>query len=170
MNNNGEKELQSPGETVDEKINAYGGWLRFFRIINSLYWLAGLLCILISPPLMLLLWNEEQQGVIDLLALLIEVTPGTVMSFLVWRTVKVELETTPNRIKSLMQVELMLHCMTAALLFYAHEQGYITDGPAPIVVSIIYYFAWASYFKRSKRVLAYYGSNTGKPAPPANLA
>ena len=149
---------------IEETDSTYGGWLRFFRIINSLYWIIGALCILAFPPLIYFTWGDSQSEAIDMLAMFIEVIPGTIMSYLIWKTVLVKSESSPNKIKWLMQLELSLHIIITAGMLYAYKQGYISEGPTPILLSIFYFLIWASYFKRSKRTLAYYGSNTSKPS------
>lgn len=148
--------------TVEAADNTYGGWIRFFRIINAIYWVVGTLCLLVFPPLIYFTWEDSQLEALDMLALSIEILPGTIMSFLIWKAVLVNSESTPNKIKWLMQIELSLHFIFTAGIFYAYKQGYISEGPTPILISIAYYFICASYFKRSKRVLAHYGSNTVK--------
>lgn len=100
---------------------------------------------------------------LGLLAMFLEILPGTIMSFLIWKAILVDSESTPNKIKWLMQLELALQFIFTAGIFYAYKQGYISEGPTPILISIAYYLIWSSYFKRSKRVLAHYGSNTIKP-------
>jgi len=151
---------------IEEMSLGYGGWIRFFRIINALYWIIGLLGLLALLPFIFFALEGGDLAVsilpADLIAILIEVLPGIIMSFIIWRVVLVQSENTPNKINKLMQIELFFHIVISACLIYAHKQGYISEGPTPIMVSIIYYFIWATYFKRSKRVLSYYGSNTFK--------
>jgi len=140
----------------------YGGWLRFFRIINALYWIIGAIGVIMLPALIYLYWVDDKSEAIDNLALFIEILPGTVLSFIIWKTILVKSENTPNKIKWLMAFELFLHSIVTAGIYYAYKQGYISEGPTPILFSFLYYIIWASYLKRSKRVLSYYGSNTFK--------
>ena len=139
--------------------NPYGGWLRFFRIINMLYWVMGLFSIIVCIYLVLFVGVEKKQELINSMAIMIELIPGTVMSFLIWRIVLIKNDETPKKIKWLITFELALQLMFGAVLYLAYKQGYISDQPTPVLLSVIYYFIWASYFKRSKRVFSYYGSN-----------
>ena len=137
---------------IEEAGSSYGGWLRFFRIINAIYWVVGVICVITLPPLIYLYWSDDQAEAIDMLALFVEVLPGTIMSFLIWKNIIVKSESTPNKIKWLMQLELSLHIIVTAGTFYAYKQGYVSEGPTPILLSIFYYIIWGSYLKRSRLI------------------
>jgi len=147
---------------IEEARSGYGGWLRFFRVVNAMYWIVGAISITLLPPLIYLYWTDDQSEAIGMLALFVEVLPGTIISFLIWKNILVKSEDTPNKIKWLMQLELSLHIIVTAAIYYAYKQGHIPEGPTPILLSIFYFIIWVSYLKRSKRVLSYYGSNTYK--------
>ena len=149
---------------VEESKIGYGGWLRFFRIINAIYWISGGLVIVGLGALMLFTWGESPQEDWDILSGVIEVIPGTIMSFLIWKVVLVQSIETPPQLKQLLQVELALHFIVTAFIYYAYKQGYISDGPVPILVSIVYYFIWSTYLKKSKRVKSFYGKNSANPS------
>jgi len=142
-------------------LDKYGGWLRFFRLINAMYWMVGLFG-LISFPLLIFVGFENNQEFIDFFAVFIEVLPGTIMSFLIWRTVLVHKPETPNKVYSLLKFDLALQLLVGAGLYFAYKQDFITEKPVSFLISVIYYFIWAAYFKRSKRVLACYGTNAAK--------
>ncbi len=148
--------------SIEEASSGYGGWLRFFRIINAIYWIAGIISLIMFPSLIYLYWEDNKSEAIDMLALFVEVLPGTIMSFIIWKNVLVKSEGTPNKVRWFMQLELSLHVIITAGIYYAYKQGYISEGPTPILLSIFYYIIWSFYLKRSKRVMSYYGSNTFK--------
>ncbi len=140
----------------------YGGWIKFFRIFNLLYWVAGVVITIAVIGIALFFDIEPEQNLIDLAAITIEMLPGTIMSFIIWKSILVCDCETPNKIRSLLDIEFTLNVLTFIALFFAFKEGYVSDKPNPIFFSLIYYFIWTSYLKRSKRVLSLYGSNTFK--------
>jgi hypothetical protein len=100
----------------------------------------------------LIVWefNFTNQESIDNAALIIEIVPTTILSFIIWRMVPVKSKTTPSRIKSLMRIDLFFSIAVGFIMYMAFREGFITDKPVPFYGSLIYYFIWSSYFNLSK--------------------
>ena len=142
-------------EPQSEKI---GGWLYFFKILNILWFLLLPLSILsfallgfIEPETEIL---STENGLI-----LFEIIPDFVFSFLILRWLKNQDVSSPNKIKLLIGWELLCKLLVVIVVNYSFEKGYASEGAYPFIFSLLYYSIWVQYFKRSKRVLAFYGSN-----------
>lgn len=44
---------------MKDNAKTYGGWIRFFRAINALYWIIGALCLVAIPPLIYVTWSDR---------------------------------------------------------------------------------------------------------------
>jgi hypothetical protein len=89
----------------------------------------------------------------------IETIPDFIFSFLILRIIKSQSLDTPNKVKKLMAFELLAKLLIGILIFIAYKNGITDEKPFPFFISVIYYLIWVYYFKKSKRVLIYYGAN-----------
>lgn len=89
----------------------------------------------------------------------IETLPDFIFSLLILRIIKLQSSQTPNKIKRLMGLELLAKLVIGIAVFIAYEKGITDEKPFPFFMSVIYYLIWAYYFKKSKRVLNFYGEN-----------
>lgn len=137
----------------------YGGWLRFFRIINFLSAVIYATVIILACGMYSYVGWESDQEMIDSGFYLIEMAPGLLFSILIWKSVLLVSEDTPSKIENYMRYDLGLSILIWALLYFMNKQGFYSDDPIPAFGSFIYYLIWSRYFSRSKRVLAFYGNN-----------
>ena len=135
-----------------------GGWLRCFQVLNYI----GLI---LSVVVVLALFAAEAliggmfEHMLDIVALLIEIAPPILFSYLIIKCLPVASADTPEQIKKLLGYYLAVSLVIGFSLTMAHKSGYITDKPSPFIGDLIYYAIWASYFKKSKRVKEFYGAN-----------
>lgn len=135
-----------------------GGWLRFFQVINVLGLLFSVFVVL-SFPVMHLYVEGVIDSSADLFAILFELAPGLVTTFLIVRALPKNDAGVPDRIKALITYYVGFTVLFYGILTALLKAGYITEKPTFIVGDIIYYLIWVSYFQKSKRVRVYYGAN-----------
>lgn len=144
----------------DVRNNTLSWVLKFYRAFNLIWFSLGTLAILGLMTLIVWEFNFTNQDAIDNSALIVELLPTTIFSFIIWRMVSVKSKTTPSRIKATMRIDLFFSLVVGFVMYMAFKKGFITDKPVPFYGSLIYYFIWSSYFNLSKRVLSYYGFNS----------
>jgi hypothetical protein len=140
--------------------NTLSGILKSYKIFNFIWFSLGSIAGLGLITLMIWEFKFSSQNTIDNAALILELLPTTIFSFIIWRMVSVKKSTTPSRIKSVMRIDLLFSLIIGVILYLAFKKGFITDKPVPFLGSVIYYFIWSSYFNSSKKVLSYYGFNS----------
>ncbi|MEM7018272.1 MAG: DUF2569 family protein [Pseudomonadota bacterium] len=143
-------------------IHAFGGWLRLFQILNIIFILSFTLYP-VAFTLLIFVPDTTTQEYIELTAGMLGSLPIFIFSVLILRELPVQYETTPEQIATYLKYLLALSLLTSAMLFLAYHMEYITERPAAILIDLIYYAIWVSYFRRSKRVKAHYGANSSMP-------
>jgi len=142
----------------ENQAPSIGGWLRFFQVMSYLGLISSALAIL-AFPVMHLFVEGVVDRLVDLVALIFELSPGLIFSFLIVRALPVREPDIPARLKSLLGYYLGITLLFYVILTAAFKTGHLTDKPSPFIGDIVYYAIWASYFNKSKRVRAYYGAN-----------
>ena len=145
-------------ELSDDDGKSIGGWLRFFQVTNIIS--IGIFGLLIIAVIGLgLLEGFGSQETIDVLASIAEVIPPLVFSFLILRILGDSDEGTPFRINTYLKYSISATAvvfMAAMGLFFLDVT---TERPESLLGSLIFYYIWTSYFKKSARVKEYYGCN-----------
>ncbi len=145
-------------ELSEDDDKNIGGWLRFFQVANILSIVIFGLLILAVFALGLLEGFGDQET-IDTLAGLAEVIPPVVFSFLILRILGDSNEETPFRINMYLKYSISATAvvfMAAMGLFF---MDVTTERPESLLGSLVFYYIWTSYFKKSVRVKEYYGCN-----------
>jgi len=156
MNHEGSDTVNVEDENND--LSSIGGWLRFFQVINYINFTLSIVTV-IALVIIYALLGDVFELELDGPALFLELIPFLIFSYLIIKALPVRAIDTPARIKSLIGYDLVVSITVSIILIVSHNHGLISDKPAPILISVIYYFIWATYFKKSKRVLDFYGSN-----------
>jgi len=136
-----------------------GGWLRFYQITNYLSLILGTILV-ICMPIGLFLIDDLFEKELDVVALLLEISPSILFSFLIIKVIKIRETHIPAKIKKYIGGYVFMSLLITLVLRYLYSLELITDKPTPTFLGdIIYYAIWVSYFKRSKRVAEYYRQN-----------
>ena len=150
---------EAPKSEIMEGANKFlGGSLKFYYYINFI-WLLILPLGLLAYAVLSIIESENLFYSYEVLFYFIEILPDFIFSLLILRIIKLQSSQTPNKIKRLMAFELLAKCLIGIAIFIAYENGITDEKPFPFFMSVIYYLIWAYYFKKSKRVLNYYGEN-----------
>jgi hypothetical protein len=147
---------------MSKPLNAYGGWLRFFYITNWIQIVSLVYVVLVlSPglfgrPLNAVYWFTF---VID----------SGLRVFFVYKTIKAiknQEGSVPNRIVRLLACVLLIPCLVAIPKIYCARLVAGVPGVRAAVITVInvaiWFCIWVAYFRKSKRVFAYYGKNADK--------
>ena len=141
-----------------EKYSTFGGWLRFFQIINIL-WVVLIGLVITASLVFASLDYYEPHEYSDVFAAAFELTPEFVISIVTLGALARKSPTTPAKIVQNMGYYVWATLAVYFILYYLFKSGAITDKPITFWGAVIYYYIWSSYFKRSKRVKSYYGAN-----------
>jgi len=153
MYNSLESELPSDPETLK-----FGGWLRFFQVINFVSAIISFLVVLLLGAELIwgfLAWGND----IEIYVFLAEIIPVFVFSVAVLKKVKIQERGTPQKLKFYIMFYFLSSMIITGLIIYLYTKGYVTEKPTSVFGDIVYFLIWSSYFKRSDRVNGYYGNN-----------
>ncbi len=177
---NAEQEARRPGSKALKEammrrpLNEFGGWLRFFLI---LWWIhlisAGLQ--LVNVTLFLVEGIPTDSTQLLKIFLLISIQWSIPIVFAIWviRTVRIKSAGTPNEIIKILWRYLVVFFLVWILVPRVAYLAKLTPPDTTyyanlfqnlIIAAIIlgvYSTLWVQYFRKSKRVLAYYGKNAG---------
>jgi len=105
---------------------------------------------------------ENQESGYDLAATILEIIPILVLSFMVLKIIGVWNNETPSKIN----YYLLVYTIASVAIYFGLRYLFVNDltseTPTPFLGTVIYYFIWTSYFKRSTRVKEFYGCNAVK--------
>jgi len=141
------------------KFEFFGGWLRFYQILNVL----SIIVLIVALGFLLFLSFTESfsnQNLIDFAMIGLESTPILLLSIFTLKILNKKEGEVPGKVKSYLDYYLSATVVIYVILYISFSKGQITEKPTPLLGDIIYYFIWTSYFKKSKRVKVYYGKNT----------
>ena len=149
---------------MSKPLNAFGGWLACFYIIS---WLS-LIVLAIFTLLYLLAIFRASNELDGIESLIYCINCGIVafLSFEIIKLIRIQEPMTPDRVVRLMGWVLIL-----AVLFIIPElclDHVLTNGKntaeigKDVIRVVVWYAIWSLYFKKSKRVLAYYGNKNKK--------
>jgi len=146
-------------ELLDDSMSI-GGWLRFFQVCNVLaIVIFGILLLTIVA--LGLSEGFTSEDTLSLLVSFVEVIPAFVFSILILKIIKDRDEETPFRISGYVKYNTVI----ALVIFIASMALFYLDvtpeRPQSLLGTLIYYYIWTSYFKKSVRVKEYYGSSAG---------
>lgn len=147
-------------------LNQFGGYLKFFFIIQ---WVNFIFCGLTALIALLTMISVKTLiRTIEPMILFFYSIVITSLCFKIIKSIKKQTTETPRQI-----IKLLTWILSAAFIFTILEWScnYFIPAPAEsssstiieltgsIIRVLIWYAIWTSYFKKSKRVAAYYGAN-----------
>jgi len=141
-----------------DKYTHFGGWLRFYQIINIISLVIFGLFFLAGIAFSFLGYYESGEST-DMIAALVESIPGLFISIVAIKLLTVKSPQTPNKMVKMLGYYVTATIVIYAVLFYLHKTEQISEKPLSFWGSVIYYYIWSSYFKKSKRVNGYFGAN-----------
>lgn len=149
---------EAPESTLSDDELTIGGWLRFFQVLHIISITFGGV-VFLGVSAMVILGEIEQQELIGILWLLAEMLPALVLSVLTVRILSAREEDVPHRVSVYLKIGLGVASVAfiggGALFYY----DFVSEKPTSILGSLIFYYIWTSYFKKSVRVKEYYGVN-----------
>jgi len=149
-----ESDLSHDGDDV-----SIGGWLRFFQVVNVLSIVIGGL-VLLGLSAMVILVGFDEEGIADVVAACAEMFPAILFSVLIVRVLGDRNENTPARVAQLLKYNFSAAAFVFIAVMALFFADVVSEKPTSILGSLLYYYIWTSYFKKSKRVNEYYGANT----------
>jgi uncharacterized membrane protein len=181
------QEAKRPGSRALRKaimcrpLNEFGGWLRFFLI---LWWIhlisAGLQLVNVTLFLVEGIPTHPTQLFKIFLLVSIQWSIPILFATRVIRTVRIKSAGTPNEIIKILwrylAVFFFVWILVPRVAYLAkltpHDTTYYANLFQNLIIAVIilgiYSTLWIQYFRKSKRVLAYYGKNAGgvlQPVP-----
>jgi len=158
MDNNEVYEAPQSEVVAMDKYTHIGGWLRFYQVINIIsivifgaFFIAGIAFWFLG-------YYETGEHA-DMLAALVESIPGIFISIIAVKYLTMKAPETPNKMVKALGYYVTATILIYAVLFYLHKTEQISEKPLSFWGSVIYYYIWLSYFKKSKRVKGYFGAN-----------
>jgi hypothetical protein len=140
-------------------LNEFGGWLKFFYITM---WI-GLVALPIYMLLLLPGLFGGARGAVYWLVILIDDAICVFLGYKIIRAIKKREADTPNRLIRLLAFVLLVGVIFAVPEIYFGRIVRGMEGVWEVVKAvikvIIWFFVWTTYFRKSKRILAYYGKN-----------
>jgi len=136
----------------------FGGWLRFFQVMN-------IISVVIVVLLLLLVASEllfdflELGNDIEMYTLFIEVLIVLSYSTATLKILKIQNQTIPQTLNKYLTVYFIASMLMFGINLLLYYYDYLEEKPESISSDIFYYLIWIFYFKKSKRVNEYYGAN-----------
>lgn len=143
---------------VDEKLLSFGGWLRFYQVINYLSIIFTLL-IFAMVSVFYAMGEYAEGEIFEALIAGIELLPDLVVSIMVLKILSKPNKFIPTRVVTLLTYYVGASLLMYGCVYYLFKTEVVVEKPTSFWASVIYYAIWSSYFRKSKRVKAYYGEN-----------
>ena len=147
---------------MSKPLNEFGGWLRFFYIANWIQIVSLVYVVLVFLPLL-------PGGPLSAAYWFSFAVDSGLRVFLVYKTIqetKKQEAVTPDRLVRLLACILLVVCLVAVPKIYLARLVVGVPGvKAALIVAgniTLWFCVWTAYFRKSKRVLAYYGKNADK--------
>ncbi len=144
--------------TPPHQNRTIGGWLRFYQVTNYISLILGSL-VAVGVCIASLFIDDMFEKQWDLAALILELSPSIIFSFLIIRVLSKPESQVPAQIKKYIGNYVGASIFINIGLRYLFSNDVITDEPTTFIGDLIYYAIWVSYFKRSKRVAQFYGQD-----------
>jgi len=144
--------------TPPHQNQTIGGWLRFYQVTNYISLILGSL-VVVGVCIAALFVDDMFEKQWDLPALILELSPSIIFSFLIIRVLSTPESQVPAQIKKYIGNYVVVSILINIGLRYLFSNDLITDEPTTFIGDLIYYAIWVSYFKRSKRVAQFYGQD-----------
>ena len=150
---------------MTKPLNEFGGYLVFFRISNFVFFIISL----VSVPLLLLAVvrtiAENMPTATSALIFSLSLTISSILIFKMLKVLKIQESFVPKKIVNfiflltIFSISFSLLNFVSKFLFLGFNQETAMETSKQMINSIVWFLIWRSYFKKSKRVLAYYGKN-----------
>ncbi len=158
MESNNVYETPKAESLLDERLFAFGGWLRFYQVINILSIVfIGILILAIAGFEIMGAYEENELK--DAFIGIFEFLPDLIFPIIIIRILKIKNEKIPDEIVKYLGYYVAASLLVYGIFYYLFKTDVIAEKPVSFLSSLIYYYIWSSYFKKSKRVKAYYGAN-----------
>lgn len=158
MENDDLYETPKTNSLIDERLVSFGGWLRFYQVINiiSVVFIGIVILAIVAFGFMEAYDdNEFSEAIIGIF----EFLPDLIFSIAIIRILTTQNQGIPGKIVKYLGYYLAASLLAYAVFYYLFKIEVVTEKPVSFFGSVFYYFIWSSYFKKSKRVKAYYGEN-----------
>ncbi len=144
--------------TPTGKYQFFGGWLRFYQVINVI----SLVIFALVLGAMGWFYLTEPFAIgtsLDVGVAVLEMIPGILVSGLSIKYLAVKDERTSQKLADTLRYYPIASIAIYALVFGLYEMEKVIEKPISFWGSAIYYLIWSSYFRKSVRVKEYYGDN-----------
>lgn len=150
---------------AEKKLDEFGGWLMFF------YCICWLSIILLAVSFLSLIVNFFKldftaSGKIVMLIYILDVIITAILIIKMVTMMRSKDSTVPAKITKLITLVLIFSLAfgVCEILVYLLTQGpsgliNFKDSAKAVIKTVVWYVVWTGYWKKSKRVLAYYGKN-----------
>ena len=152
---------------MPKPLNEFGGWLKVFWALWWIQFILGVL-LLLCVAFSLVKWTPgEFRNIQNILLALIPWSIPTIFAILSFSVIKIKSPGTPNKIARILclyfVVAVSVWIPLASLGMRPPIWGRELFEAVIIaaVVLLAYSIIWVLYFRKSKRVLSYYGENAG---------
>lgn len=142
---------------MDKPLNKFGGWLKFFWVINLISLLIYFFAFIGKFAL---LHQNTSQSTIHFILAQFDYAQSAVFIFCILKYLKKQEPATPQKIVYFLFASGLV--TLAIMVFKVFIPGGADITPSENMVWF-YIMVWALYFKESKRVNAYYGNNAIPP-------
>ncbi len=140
------------------KFESFGGWLRFLQVINYISVIFTVLMVLMVSVFFIL--DEYADGeLFESVIAFIELIPDMVLAVVILLIIEKKNKDVPSKIIKYLGIYIVASIIVYAFVFYLYKTEAIVEKPIGFWGSVIHYWIWSSYFKKSKRVNVYYGEN-----------
>ncbi|HEO66331.1 MAG TPA: hypothetical protein ENI73_10760 [Spirochaetes bacterium] len=142
---------------MSRPIDELSGWLKTFQVTNLLT--LFFLPITVIYFVFLYSYNKTTIPLAIILVLIGELGVYWFITYKILKCIKLRSEDVPNMISKLL---LSLVIVSDGFLAIKHliDLDLTMNSVKVLVSEVLYFFGWAMYFEKSKRVKAYYGANT----------
>ncbi len=151
---------------MTKPLDQFGGWLKFFLVIQ---WINIVICgLTVLIALLTMITAETFAQALEPVFLFFYSIMIILLCLRIVKALKIKAPETPGRI-----IKLLTWVLSAAFIYAILEWSYyyFSQGPSELSTTttksggdviriLIWYAIWTSYFKKSARVAKYYGLNT----------
>lgn len=145
-------------------LDQFGGWLKFYYITKWLAAILGFLAIVVFA--LAIIVSEALPEMAYQFLYLLDGVALTVTSILVIRILRVKEQTVPKKVIRLILVYAVITVVLTVIQMYMVNEFAMKDIVVAnelkelgrgMIKTLIWTAFWANYFKKSKRVISYYG-------------
>ena len=158
MESNNVYETPKAESLLDDRLYSFGGWLRFYQMINIIS-VVFVGVIVLAVAAFEIMGAYEENELKETFIYFFEFLPDFIIPIMILRILKIKDEKTPDQVVKFLGYYVAVSLLLYGIYYYLFETNMVAEKPVSFWSSVIYYFIWSSYFKKSKRVKAYYGAN-----------